>query len=65
MYPRGRGRGCRSGIITAPAAREIYDRAKRECGRRLDMPVLEQLSTGLIAGVTIVFGIVALAMPGK
>lgn len=48
--------------MTAPAPREIYDRAKREGARRLDMPALEQLSTGFIAGVTIVFGIVALAM---
>ncbi|MGN7251461.1 MULTISPECIES: formate/nitrite transporter family protein [unclassified Arthrobacter] len=48
--------------MTAPAPNEIYDRAKREGGRRLDMPALEQVSTGFIAGVTIVFGIVAMAM---
>jgi len=48
--------------MTAPAPNEIYDGAKREGGRRLDMPVLEQVSTGFIAGVTIVFGIVAMAM---
>lgn len=40
---------------------EIYNRAKQEGERRLFMPPLEQISTGFIAGVTIVFGIVALA----
>lgn len=38
---------------------EIYARAKREGHRRLDMPPLEQAATGFIAGVTIVFGIIA------
>jgi formate-nitrite transporter family protein len=48
--------------VSAPAPGEVYGRAQQDGGRRLDMPVLEQLSTGFIAGVTIVFGIVALAM---
>jgi formate/nitrite transporter FocA (FNT family) len=46
----------------APTPEEIYDDAKREGARRLFMPPLEQASTGFIAGVTIVFGIVALGV---
>ncbi|WP_028814962.1 formate/nitrite transporter family protein [Streptomyces flavidovirens] len=49
-------------MTTAPAPRDIYERAKREGERRLSMPLLEKASTGFIAGVTIVFGIVALGM---
>ena len=45
-----------------PNPAEIYDRSKAEGQRRLSMTLLEQVSTGFIAGVTIVFGIVALAM---
>ncbi|MDK1348958.1 formate/nitrite transporter family protein [Streptomyces sp. 378] len=45
-----------------PEPREIYHRAKEEGERRLAMPALEKSSTGFIAGITIVFGIVALAM---
>lgn len=41
---------------------QIYDRAKEEGRRRLGMRPLEQAATGFIAGVTIVFGIVALAV---
>jgi formate/nitrite transporter FocA (FNT family) len=37
----------------------VYARAKEEGERRLDMPPVMQASTGFIAGVTIVFGIVA------
>lgn len=48
--------------MTEPAPAEIYNRAKSEGERRLFMPPLEQLSTGFIAGVTIVFGIIALAV---
>lgn len=48
--------------MTEPAPKEIYNRAKSEGDRRLFMPPLEQVSTGFIAGVTIVFGIIALAM---
>ncbi|TQN42647.1 formate/nitrite transporter FocA (FNT family) [Blastococcus colisei] len=40
----------------------IYARAKDEGERRLTMPLAEQASSGFIAGVTIVFGIVALGM---
>lgn len=49
-------------MAVAPAPDEIYDRAEAEGRRRLDMPPLEQLSTGFIAGVTIVFGIAALGV---
>ncbi len=44
----------------APTPETIYDRAKEEGRRRLTMPLLEQSATGFIAGVTIVFGIIAL-----
>jgi formate-nitrite transporter family protein len=47
---------------TAPDPGEIYRRAEAEGRRRLEMPLLEQVATGFIAGVTIVFGIVALAV---
>jgi formate/nitrite transporter FocA (FNT family) len=46
----------------APTPEEIYDDAEREGARRLSMPLLEQASTGFIAGVTIVLGIVALGV---
>lgn len=46
----------------APGPNEIYERSKEEGQRRLSMPPLMQASTGFIAGVTIVFGIVALGL---
>ena len=46
----------------APSPEEVYDRAKHEGQRRLSMPLLEQVATGFIAGVTIIFGIVAFAV---
>jgi formate-nitrite transporter family protein len=46
-------------MAIAPNPDEIYDRAKAEGDRRLSMTVLEETSTGFIAGVTIVFGIIA------
>ena len=46
----------------APSPAEIYGRAVEEGQRRLSMPPLEQVATGFIAGVTIVFGIVALGV---
>lgn len=46
----------------SPRPEEIYERAKSEGHRRLSMPPVEQASTGFIAGVTVVFGIVALGM---
>lgn len=49
-------------MTSAPDPRDIYERAKGEGERRLSMPLLEKASTGFIAGVTIVFGIVALGM---
>ena len=49
-------------MSVAPTPEEIYDAAVREGRRRLLMPPLEQLSTGFIAGVTIVFGITALGV---
>ncbi len=49
-------------MTVAPDPSDIYERAKAEGERRLAMPLLEQVSTGFIAGVTIVFGVVALGM---
>lgn len=47
-------------MSVAPTPEAVYDRAKEEGRRRLSMPLLEQAATGFIAGVTIIFGIVAL-----
>lgn len=41
---------------------EIFDRSAEEGRRRLDQGMLELVSTGFIAGFTIVFGIIALAV---
>ncbi len=49
-------------MARAPTPQEIYEEAKQEGSRRLGMPPLEQISTGFIAGVTIVFGIAALGV---
>lgn len=49
-------------MAIAPSPQEIYARAKQEGRRRLSMPLGEQVATGFIAGVTIVFGIVALGV---
>jgi formate/nitrite transporter FocA (FNT family) len=49
-------------MAVAPSPAEIYDRAKEEGHRRLSMSALEMTSTAFIAGVTIVFGIVALSV---
>ena len=49
-------------MAVAPSPQEIYQRATHEGRRRLSMPLLEQVATGFIAGVTIVFGIVALGV---
>ncbi len=46
----------------APDPDQIYDRAMAEGRRRLHLSALDQLSTGFIAGVTIIFGIVALGV---
>ena len=49
-------------MAVAPNPTEIYQRAASEGRRRLGMPGIELVATGFIAGVTIVFGIVALAV---
>lgn len=49
-------------MAVAPDPSEIYEQAVEEGRRRLDMPPLEQVATAFIAGVTIVFGIVALGV---
>ena len=54
--------GIAGGMAVAPTPDEIYDRAEDEGQRRLSMPPLEQVATGFIAGVTVVFGIAALGV---
>lgn len=49
-------------MAVAPTPNEIYERAVDEGHRRLDMPAIEQITTSFIAGVTIVFGIIALGV---
>ena len=49
-------------MSVAPSPEEIYVRAQQEGERRLTLSVLDQVATGFIAGVTIVFGIVALGV---
>ena len=46
----------------APTPAEVFQRSKDEGQRRLDMSMLELVSTGFIAGFTIVFGVVALGV---
>ncbi|HWC14223.1 MAG TPA: formate/nitrite transporter family protein [Actinomycetota bacterium] len=47
---------------TAPTPEEIYERSIDEGRRRLSMSALDKVATGFIAGVTIVFGILALGI---
>jgi len=49
-------------MTVAPSPGEIFQRAVTEGERRLNMPALEKVATGFIAGVTIVFGVVALGI---
>jgi formate-nitrite transporter family protein len=48
--------------VDAPTPSDIYELATKEGQRRLSMGLVEQASTGFIAGVTIMFGIVALGL---
>ncbi len=47
---------------TTDRAELLYEKAKLEGRRRLFMSPAEQVATGMIAGVTIIFGIVALGI---
>lgn len=49
-------------MAVAPNPSEIFHRAAEEGERRLDQSLLELVSTGFIAGFTIIFGIVALGV---
>ena len=49
-------------MAVAPNPSEIFKRAVEEGERRLDQSLLELVSTGFIAGFTIIFGIVALGI---
>ena len=45
-----------------PDPAEIFDRAAQEGQRRIDQSTLELVSTGFIAGFTVVFGLIGLAV---
>ncbi|MFC6718813.1 formate/nitrite transporter family protein [Natrialbaceae archaeon GCM10025810] len=49
-------------MSVAPDPSEIFDRAAEEGQRRLDQSPIELVSTGFIAGFTVVFGIAALGI---
>lgn len=49
-------------MSVAPNPDQIYERATAEGRRRLSLSTLDQVSTGFIAGVTIIFGLVALGV---
>ena len=49
-------------MATAPTPEEVYERSKEEGRRRLSLSLLDLVSTGFIAGFTIVFGIVGLGV---
>lgn len=49
-------------MAVAPAPSEIFHRAVEEGERRLDQSLLELVSTGFIAGFTVVFGLAALGV---
>src|SRR3954447_2299866 len=46
--------------MSAPEPEEIFERTREEGERRLNRPLLELGSTALVAGVDVVFGIIAL-----
>nr|WP_111298530.1 formate/nitrite transporter family protein [Paracoccus saliphilus] len=47
-------------MSVAPTPQEAFDRAVKEGDRRLGQSMIELLSTGFIAGLTVIFGMVAL-----
>ena len=49
-------------MSVAPSPDQIYERSTDEGDRRLSLSLLDQVSTAFIAGVTIIFGIVALGV---
>lgn len=49
-------------MADAPSSADVYGHAVGEGRRRLDTPLVEQVATAFIAGVTIIFGIVALGV---
>jgi formate-nitrite transporter family protein len=50
------------GMPIPPSPQQIFERSLAEGRRRLHMRLVQQISTGFLAGVTITFGIVALAV---
>jgi formate-nitrite transporter family protein len=48
--------------MAAPEPHEIFERTKREGERRLSRPLLELVTTAFVAGVDVVFGLVAFAI---
>jgi formate/nitrite transporter FocA (FNT family) len=49
-------------VSIAPDPEEMFDRAVEEGERRLDQSTLEFVATGFTAGITVVFGVVALGV---
>ena len=49
-------------MASAPTPAEVYERSIDEGRRRLGMSALDKTATGFIAGVTIIFGILALGI---
>jgi len=49
-------------VTTVPQPEDIYERTKEEGARRLERPLLEEISTAVAAGFDIVAGILALAL---
>jgi formate/nitrite transporter FocA (FNT family) len=49
-------------VTAVPQPEDIYERTKEEGERRLERPLLEEMSTALAAGFDIVAGILALAL---
>jgi formate/nitrite transporter FocA (FNT family) len=48
--------------LSAPEPHEIYERVEEEGRRRLQRPLLELMSTSLVAGFDVVFGLTAFAL---
>lgn len=49
-------------MSAAPEPHEIFERVRDEGARRLGRPLLELAATALVAGVDVVFGVIALAV---
>jgi formate/nitrite transporter FocA (FNT family) len=48
--------------VSAPTPDEIYERTREEGTRRLSRPFLELAATAFVAGLDVVFGVIALGL---